>query len=135
MILEFPQFFLNLYIFITWVNQLKIKFGDHFSDSWKLCNGVRQGGILSPHLFNVYINCLLDAITQSGIGCRVGIHASNVIAYADDIVIMSPSLMGLQRLLNICNDFASNLKLKFNLSKSVCMKFQKNYTKLFWWYC
>ena len=73
----------------------------------------------------------MDAITQSGIGCRVGIRACNVIAYADDIVIMSPSLMGLQRLLNICNDFASNLKLKFNPSKSVCMKFQKTIQNCF----
>ena len=39
--------------------------------------------------------------------------------------------MGLQRLLNICNDFVSNLKLKFNPSKSVCMKFQKTIQNCF----
>ena len=36
----------------------------------------------------------------------------------DDIVLLSPSCFGLQKLLNICEQFASNWDIKFNPNKS-----------------
>ena len=64
-------------------------------------NGTRQGGILSPYLFSRYIRELLAELEASWVGCCVGGMLVNVLAYADDIVLLAPSWRGLQFLLSI----------------------------------
>ena len=49
-----------------------------------------QGGILSPILFCRYIRDLLHDIAQAGIGCNIGGVFINILAYADDIVLLAP---------------------------------------------
>ena len=58
---------------------------------------------------------------------------SNIIAYADDIVLLAPSATGLQLLIDIAFNEAHGLELKFNVLKSKCMVFSSfgNKTKLF----
>jgi len=58
-------------------------------------NGTKQGGILSPYLFTRYIRDLLLVVSSSKIGCHIGGAASNIFAYADDIVILAPAWRGL----------------------------------------
>jgi hypothetical protein len=80
--------------------------------------GVKQGGILSPHLFNFYINQLLLACTDLDIGAKVGGMNVSVVAYCDDILLMSPVSSHIDRLLKECSDYASKWKLEFNSKKS-----------------
>ena len=47
-------------------------------------NGVKQGGVLSPVLFCVYIDGLLSAVSTSRIGCSIGAMFVGILAYADD---------------------------------------------------
>ena len=42
------------------------------SDCFRTSNGVRQGGVLSPVLFTVYIDVLLKRLESSGVGCFIG---------------------------------------------------------------
>ena len=63
-------------------------------------NGVRQGGILSPMLFNVYINDLSRSLSKLPIGCCSSEHVINNLMYADDIVLLSPSPKVMQILLD-----------------------------------
>ena len=86
-------------------------------------NGVRQGGILSPYFFNIYINSVLNDIAKLSIGCRLGIKSCNIIAYADDIVLLSPSLIALQHIIDIFYMHITELNLKINVNKSFCIKF------------
>ena len=58
-----------------------------------------------------------------GIGCHLGIYSSNVIAYADDIVLLAPTSTSLQDMIDVANTEASYLDLKFNPDKSKVMIF------------
>ena len=57
-------------------------------------NGVRQGGILSPLFFNVYMDGLSDILCKTECGCTMGGRMINHLMYADDVVILSPSSPG-----------------------------------------
>ena len=80
-------------------------------------NGVRQGGNLSPKLFNVYIDSLLSAVREMRIGCSIGSCAINIIAYADDIVLLAPGRSALQTLVTRCEQIALDLDIVFNTKK------------------
>ena len=51
--------------------------------------GVRQGGILSPFLFKLYIDEALAEISANEIGCTLGTLRINILAYADDLVLIA----------------------------------------------
>ena len=58
-------------------------------------NGVKQGAVLSPILFCVYIDDLLLLLAKAGVGCYIGFHFVGALAYADDIVLVAPSASAL----------------------------------------
>ena len=95
--------------------------GSALSDSFFITNGVRKGGILSPLLFNVYMDALSSSLSNTPIGCSIGGVMVNHIMYADDLVTISPSAKGLQRLLDICADYSQSHDNLFNYGKTVCM--------------
>ena len=103
-----------------------VKFNNKFSEQWKIKNGVRQGGVLSPYLFNVYIDDLIKNVSKISSGCRLGIFSSNIIAYADDLCLLSPSIKGLQNLIDVLHMNIKDLNLNLNTDKSMCIKFAKN---------
>ena len=88
--------------------------------------GVRQGGILSPFLFKLYIDHLLTQIANANIGCKLGILRINVIAYADDIVLLADSMDNISKLYKLLKDGLQKLQLNMNKTKSKCMVFQKS---------
>ena len=86
-------------------------------------NGVKQGGVLSPILFIVYIDELIVILRHSGIGCHMGGHYVGAIGYADDLTLVSPSIRALNNMLSICSKFAEEYNITFNTTKTVCIKY------------
>ena len=86
-------------------------------------NGVKQGGVLSPLLFNLCIDGLLIRLKKSGVGCHMNNIYMGALSYADDITISCPSLYGLSIVLDRCNYFAHEHFITFNTKKTVCIKF------------
>ncbi|XP_059055935.1 uncharacterized protein LOC131849827 [Achroia grisella] len=112
-------------IFKYWYdNQINIiKWADCFSDEYKLECGVRQGGISSPTLFNVYINSLIAELSSMHAGCYIDGIAVNNLSYADDMVLLSPSISALRKMLNVCEQYTMKHGLKYNTNKSEFMFF------------
>ena len=54
----------------------------------------------------------------------------NHVIYADDICLMAPSAIGLQKMLDVCFDFSLRNDIMFNPVKSVCVKFRPKNSNL-----
>ena len=93
----------------------------HVSDYFSISNGVKQGGVISPVLFNLYLDNLLISLKQSGLVCHINVYGA--LGYADDITLTCPSLYGLNSMLDICNQFAKNNNVIFNTKKTICIKY------------
>ena len=97
-----------------------------YSSEYKVFAGVRQGGILSPILFNVYVDNLIEELKHSGYGCYIGRTFFGCIMYADDLLLLSPSVNGLQSMLDICSVYGSLHDIIFNAKKTVIMAVGRN---------
>jgi len=98
-----------------------VQWGTSLSECFYVSNGVRQGGILSPILFNVYIDDLSSGLTKLKIGCNFNGIFVNHLIYADDTVLLAPSPSALQKLINHCVKFAECNDIFYNLKKTKCM--------------
>ena len=72
--------------------QLCVRWGSIFSGFFSVTNGVRQGGILSPRLFNLYIDNLSKKLMNTKSGCNVAGMMINHLIYADDLLSTDLSL-------------------------------------------
>ena len=79
---------------------------------------MKQGGNVSPNLFNFFIDDLLVECQEMGLEACVNRINVSVVAYADDILLISPIAYHLQRLLNKCEEYSIKWKMKFNPKKS-----------------
>ena len=101
----------------------RISWNGYVSDMFDVNNGVKQGGILSPLLFCVYFDVLIERLTQSGYGCYIGLVFLAVFVYADDIVLLAPTATAMRHLLSVCDIFAIDFDVSFNAQKTKCIFF------------
>ncbi|XP_037866696.2 uncharacterized protein LOC119628475 [Bombyx mori] len=107
----------------------QVRWSNTLSEEYRLECGVRQGGLTSPALFNLYINELIEALGEARVGCSIDGHCVNSISYADDMVLLSPSIGALRRLLSICERYAESHGLRYNVKKSELLVFKAAKTK------
>lgn len=119
-----PVIVLRLFVYWYSKQEFCVRWGNTFSSSFYSTNGVRQGGIISPVFFNLYMDNLSDCLTNSNIGCNVNGMFINHLLYADDSCIMAPSPAGLQKLLDICCDYAKDNTIIYNELKTKCVCFK-----------
>ena len=103
-----------------------VHWGSCFSRSFSVSNGVRHRSVLSPLLFALYLDGLLSALVESGVGCYWGNMFAGCLCYVDDIVLLAPCQSAPRIMLKICCDYASNHGLEFNSSKSQLICFRKS---------
>src|SRR3989442_4236258 len=122
---KFPIQFIK--VLLSWYSKsfVKVKWGDDISDSFQTLAGVRQGGILSPVLFALYIEDILKELKIRDKDCKINGIFLGCFLYADDILLLSQSVTCIQSMLDICSDVARNLDLLFNDKKSCIMRIEK----------
>ena len=118
-----PLCFLNIMIY--WYLNLNCccQWGGVKSEYFRILTGTKQGGVLSPRIFTVYMDDLIIRLRDKGIGC----HMLNIfiacIMYADDLCLMAPSRGAMQSLLTICQEYCNEFCLTFNAKKSKSLLF------------
>ncbi len=109
----------GLLLFLHTNQKLQVKWGGNISSQFGVLNGVKQGGVLAPILFAVYIDGMLERLKESVIGC----YLSNSYV-ADDVKMLCPTHSGMQPMYNICKNYAEEYNIKFNGSKSHLLLFK-----------
>ena len=91
-----------------------VRWGKTRSEIFPIVNGTRQGSVLSPILFSIYVDEILQKLRSLGVGCYVGEVFMGALGYADDLVLLAPSRTAMQLMLNTCEEFATKNNLLFS---------------------
>ena len=118
---QVPLCFLLSVLYLYLNMSCTVKWKTSLSKVFDVPTGTKQGGILSPSFFAMYMHDLIEKLKVSGYGTYVIQMCIACIFFADDIVLLSPSRHGLQQLLNICVTYCSKFCLDFNVKKSKVM--------------
>ena len=98
-----------------------------FSCAFCLPCGVRQGGVLSPYLFAIFIDSVFTRIQSYPFGCTVKWYCMSIFLYADDIVLLAPSISAIQDLLHACEIELAWLDMSLDASKTTSMRIGPRY--------
>ena len=104
-----------------------IKISENKTQPVSYSRGVRQGCVLSPLLFNLYLNNLphlFENTLSDPFVLPIGKNINSLL-YADDLVTLSKSKTGLQNCLNALSLYCDKWKLKLNPKKTKIIIFQK----------
>ena len=102
---------------------LRTSWNGKFSRSFSPSNGIRQGGVISPLLFCVYMDELLKRLETEGVGCWIGKHFYGCLGYADDLTLAAPSVGGLRQMVKTCEMFGQEYSVDYNPTKTICVLF------------
>jgi hypothetical protein len=105
--------------------QVRVLWNGVSSANFPVSNGVKQGAIVSPILFCVYLDTLLIELKKTGVGCFIGNWFVAALGYADDVVLMAPTARAMRKMLGVCDKFASEFNVIFNAKKSKCITFNR----------
>jgi len=103
---------------------LVVRWAGVVSCPFSCSNGIKQGGVLSPVLFCVYIEELISRLRALNIGCFIGHKFAGVMTYADDVTLMAPTHAATMKMLEVCRDCANDFDVLFNSSKSNVILFK-----------
>lgn len=102
-------------------NKARVIILDYLSDYFEIHSGVMQGSKRGPILFIFYINDLLLELEAANLGVSIGNVAVSALGLADDIVLIADNPKNLQKLINICVNWASRNGITFNTDKCKTM--------------
>ena len=79
-----------------------VKWDNEQSDNFKIVNGARQGGVISPLLFSYYFDNLFPQLQHSSLGCHVRCLYAEAFGYADDIFASTLQVCNCERIIHLC---------------------------------
>ena len=96
-------------ILLYWYREqlVGIKWGNNTSECFKVTTGVHQGSVLSPKMFAVYVDQLSEQLINCKASCFIDHVCFNHLFYADDLCLLAPSAIALQKMINICYQYGT----------------------------
>ena len=118
-------------ILICWYTSqtMYVRWNKVTSSGFGVSVGVRQYSILSPYPFCVYMDDLSNTLNDIKVVCTIGTTLITHLMYADDVVLLSHSAMGLSLLLSVCSAYGIEHDIQYNSAKSNVMIFRFNKIK------
>ena len=102
-----------------------VKLSSGLTQPFNTTVGVKQGCVLSPLIFNLFINDLPDHFDDQCDPLTLGDRKVQALMFADDVMLFSQSASGLRRAINITVDYFHNINLSVNFDKTQVMIFNK----------
>jgi len=117
-----PQYI--VLVLANWYSKLfsVVRWGNYLSAEFNIFAGVRQGGVLSPFLFNVFVDDVLTKLENTKKGCFIKNVCANSLMYADDLLLLSITVSDLRDLVSMCLNVFNNLGMEINIAKSSCVR-------------
>ena len=126
-----PRIYIRLLMVMYSRQSANVRWNNEVSTNFPINNGVKQGAVLSAILFCVYINDLFQILRRNKSGCWVDGQFYGILGYADDIMLISPTIDGLQDMINQSANFMRSHNLTFSTNqdpkkcKTKCIAFTK----------
>ena len=121
-----------LFILMHWHLNMscRVKWGSSFSDEFVVPLGTKQGGVISPKFFSLYVDDMISYLRKKGIGCHIIDIFVACIMFADDLALIAPSRSALQKMIDLCIEYCDKFCLDFNSKKSKVMTFGKGSSEI-----
>ena len=126
-----PPIYIRLLLIMCEKQQAMVRWNDILSKPFPLNNGVKQGEVMSSILYCIYTDCLLKLLRKKKTDCWVNGEYVGIVTYADDLLLISPTLDGLQEMIKTCEIYGKYHNLTFNTNpiinkcKTKCLAFLK----------
>lgn len=107
----------------------KVRLNDGYTDWIRSNHGTLQGDVISPQVFSVHLNLLIEKLNVCGLGIYYGSKSHEQVAslaYADDLVLLAPTPERAQGLVDILREFCTTWRMTVNVDKTQAMVFRKN---------
>ena len=117
--------FFNIIKGIYEMDESCVKLGNKYTSSFGINLGVRQGCVLSPILFNLFMADLAKKLEMADGKVKVNNTEISSVFWADDIILLSESEQGLNTMIKILEKYSNEHKLKINTDKTKVMIFNK----------
>ena len=83
-----------------------------YSNYFDALTGTKQGGVLSPRIFTLYMDELIDRFKRRVVGCHLIDLFVACLLHADDLWLITPTRNAMQELLRVCEEYCLSLNVK-----------------------
>ena len=112
-----PLCFLKIMIYLYLNMKSRCQWRGNFSSYFDVLTGTKQGGVISPRIFNFYMDDLIALLRKRGVGCHIIEIFIACLFYADDLCLIAPTRSAMQTMLDICQQYCSDSCLTFSLMR------------------
>ncbi|GFR99820.1 endonuclease-reverse transcriptase [Elysia marginata] len=131
-LMGFPKHLIKLIAWLYSGQRATLRWDDKKCEFFNITKGVRQGCILSPHLFNIYTEQIMrEADIDQLMGVNINRRNLTNLQYADDTALMSDNITSMRRILHRVDESGKKAGLKLNAKKTKVMQLKPENSSLY----